>query len=60
MHWLMGCFESLKEKGIHVATVAVAAYVSPGSNDAEAVAELFWQLHGQPQDTWAAEVKYAA
>ncbi len=37
----LGLFESFKEKGIHVATVTVAAFVSPGSNDAEAVAEHF-------------------
>ena len=55
-----GLFESMKDKGIHVATVTVAAYVSPGSKDAEAVADRFWQLHRQPQGFWTAEVKYAA
>ena len=55
-----GLFESMKDKGIHVATVTVAAYVSPGSKDAEAVADRFWQLHSQPQGFWTAEVKYAA
>ena len=35
----LSLFESLKEKGIHVATVTVAALVSPGSKDATAVAE---------------------
>jgi short-subunit dehydrogenase len=54
-----GLFESLKEKGIHVATVTVAALVSPGSNDAAAVAEHFWQLHNQPKGSWTAELKYA-
>lgn len=54
-----GLFGSLKEKGIHVATVTVAAVVNPGSKDAEAVAEHFWQLHSQPKGSWTAEVKYA-
>ena len=55
-----GLFESLKEKGIHVATVTVAALVAPGSTDAAAVAEQFWQLYNQPKDTWMAEVRYVA
>lgn len=53
-----GVFESLKEKGIHVATVTVAAAVAPGSKEAEAVAEHFWQLYSQPKGSWTAEVKY--
>ena len=56
----LSLFESLKEKGIHVATVTVAALVSPGSKDAAAVAEHFWQLHNQPEGSWTPEVKYAA
>jgi short-subunit dehydrogenase len=55
-----GLFESFKEKGIHVATVTVVAIVSPGSKDAAAVAEHFWQLHNQPKGSWTAELKYAA
>jgi short-subunit dehydrogenase len=31
-----GLFESLKDRGIHVATVIVEALVSPGSKDADA------------------------
>lgn len=54
-----GLFESFREKGIHVATVTVAALVSPGSKDAEAVAEHFWQLHNQPRGSWTVEVKYS-
>ena len=52
-------FEPFKEKGVHVATVTVAAYVNPGSKDAQAVAEQFWQLHSQPNGTWTAEVTYS-
>ena len=54
-----GLFDSLKQKGIHVATVTVAAVVSPGSKNADAVAEHFWQLHNQPRGSWTTEVKYA-
>lgn len=53
-----GLFDSFKEKGIHVATVTVAAFVSPGSKDANAVAEHFWQLHSQPNGSWTAEMQY--
>jgi NAD(P)-dependent dehydrogenase (short-subunit alcohol dehydrogenase family) len=56
----LGLFESFREKGIHIATVTVAALVSPGSKDAEAVGEQFWQLHNQPKGSWTAEAKYAA
>lgn len=54
-----GLFENFKDKGIHVATVTVGAYVATGSKDAEAVAEHFWQLHTQPKGSWTPEVKYA-
>jgi NAD(P)-dependent dehydrogenase (short-subunit alcohol dehydrogenase family) len=54
----LGTFESLKRKGIHIATVTVSAVVAPDSEEAEAVAEHFWQLHCQPIDKWTAEVNY--
>ena len=54
----LGTFESLKLKGIHIATVTVSAAVAPDSEAAEAVAERFWQLHSQPIDKWTAEVTY--
>lgn len=53
-----GLFESLKQKGIHVATVTVAGFVEPNSKDATAVAEEFWRLHSQPKDAWAVETTY--
>ena len=53
-----GLFDSLKERNIHVATVTVAGFVSPGSKDAEAVAERFWQLHDEPRETWSLETVY--
>lgn len=54
----LGLFESFKEKGVHVATVTVAAFVDPGSKASEAVAEQFWQLHNQPKTTWTVESTY--
>jgi len=54
----LGLFESFREKGIHIATVTVAAIVSPGSKDAEAVADYFWHLHSQPAGSWSAEMIY--
>ena len=54
----LGTFESLKRKGIHVATVTISTPVAPDSEAAEAVAECFWQLHSQPIDKWTAEVMY--
>jgi len=53
-----GLFESFKEKGVHVATVTVAGFVNPGTKDAAAVAEQFWQLHSQPKDSWTVESVY--
>lgn len=50
-----GIFETFKEKGIHVATVTVAGIVNPGSEDAKAVGERFWQLHAQPKGSWEME-----
>jgi NAD(P)-dependent dehydrogenase (short-subunit alcohol dehydrogenase family) len=55
----LGTFESLKQKGIHIATVTVQAVVTPDSKEAEAVGEHFWQLHSQPIGKWTAEVEYS-
>jgi NAD(P)-dependent dehydrogenase (short-subunit alcohol dehydrogenase family) len=55
----LGMFESLKQKGIHIATVTVETAVTPDSKEAEAVGEHFWQLHSQPVGKWTAEVKYS-
>jgi len=52
-------FESLKQKGLHIATVTVHTAVTPDSKEAEAVGEHFWQLHSQPVGKWTAEVKYS-
>jgi short-subunit dehydrogenase len=54
-----GLFEPFRAKGIHVATVTVFAFVSPGSKEASSVAEHFWHLYSQPKDSWTAETNYA-
>ena len=55
----LGLFETAKEKNLHVATVTVATFVQPESQEAKDIAEQFWQLHSQPKDAWVAEVVYA-
>ena len=55
----LGMFKSLKEKGIHIATVTIDGTVTD-SREAAAVAEHFWQLHSQPTDKWTAEVRYSS
>lgn len=55
----LGLFESLKQNGIHIATVTVETVVTPDSKEAEAVGEHFWQLHSQPVGKWVAELKYS-
>jgi NAD(P)-dependent dehydrogenase (short-subunit alcohol dehydrogenase family) len=52
-----GIFEPFKEKGVHVATVTVAGFVTT-AEDANAVAEHFWQLHSQPKGSWEVEAMY--
>jgi short-subunit dehydrogenase len=54
----LGLFDSLKAKGIHVATVTVGIVVNPGSEEAKAVAEQFWTLHNQAAESWSAEAVY--
>jgi short-subunit dehydrogenase len=53
-----GLFDEFKAKGVHVATVTVAATVTPGSPEATAVADHFWALQSQPRDQWSWEVQY--
>lgn len=54
----LGLFDDFKTKGIHVGTVTVSAWVSPGSDHAAAVAEHFWKLHNEQPDAWTNEVQY--
>jgi len=54
----LGLFESLKSKGIHIASVTVSALVSPESQEAKGAGEAFWQLYSQPENDWTAEVSF--
>lgn len=54
---VLGAFEAFRAKGIHLATVTVAGFVSPGENT-KAIGRLFWDVHAQPQDAWTAEEVY--
>jgi NAD(P)-dependent dehydrogenase (short-subunit alcohol dehydrogenase family) len=51
-----GLFEPFREKGIHVATVTIFAFVSSESKEASSVAEHFWQLYSQPKDSSRGEL----
>ncbi|MEZ0317389.1 MAG: SDR family NAD(P)-dependent oxidoreductase [Methylophilaceae bacterium] len=55
---VLGTFESLKAQGIHIASVVVSTMVTPGSKEAQDIAEEFWKLHSQVPDSWTAEVSY--
>lgn len=55
----LGLLEPAKTQGVHVATVTVAAFVKPESEEAIGVAEAFWTLHSQPKENWTAEVTYS-
>lgn len=55
----LGLFEPAKAQGVHVATVTVAAFVQPESEEATGIAEAFWNLHIQPRENWTAEVTYS-
>lgn len=52
-----GIFEPFREKGVHVATVTVAGFVTTEA-DANAVADIFWTLHAQPAGAWEVERLY--
>jgi short-subunit dehydrogenase len=48
-------FPQLSSKGIHIATVTVTTMVSPGSEQAIAAAEAFWDLHAELEGRWTWE-----
>ena len=52
-----GIFEPFKANGVHVATVTVVGFVTT-AEDANALAEHFWQLHSQPKGSWEVEAMY--
>ncbi|MDM8532908.1 SDR family NAD(P)-dependent oxidoreductase [Anaerolineales bacterium HSG25] len=51
--------EELTDEGVHVATVTIAGYVTPGSHfDPDLIAEKYWRLHTQPSEKWTVEIVY--
>jgi short-subunit dehydrogenase len=48
-------FPQLSAHGIHIATLTVTKPVSPGSGDANAAAEAFWELHSEAPGHWTWE-----
>lgn len=55
----LALFTPMKSKNIHVGTVTVAAYVSPGSRETQEIADRFMLLHQQAQADWVPELVYA-
>lgn len=55
-----GLFEAFKAENIHIASVTVATFVTPESEEAEGVADSFWKLYQQPKESWTYELVYPA
>lgn len=55
-----GLFESLKERGVHIGTIAVLSAVYAQSKEVEAIGDHFWKLHNQPMGSWTVEVQSPA
>lgn len=53
-----GMFDSLRERGVHIAHLAVGKIVDPSSGDPEAIADAFWRTHSQPPADWTWESQY--
>lgn len=51
-------FEPFKAENVHLASVTVATFIAPGSDEATAVAEQFWELYQQPKESWQSEIIY--
>ena len=52
-------FAPFRDRGVHIASVNVAALVAAGSREAKGVADAFWDLHDAPPAAWTDEVTYA-
>lgn len=55
-----GVFDTFKKRGVHIAYVTVATFVSADSVEARGVAQAFWDLYAQPREGWTPEVTYPA
>lgn len=56
------CFSLAKElepNGIHVATVTICGIIEPDTQfDPDQIAQVYWKLHAQKQETWEREYMY--
>jgi short-subunit dehydrogenase len=53
-------FDTFKDRGLHMASVNVATYVTADSPEARGVAQAFWDLYAQPRERWTPEMTYPA
>ncbi|MBR6976476.1 MAG: SDR family NAD(P)-dependent oxidoreductase, partial [Ottowia sp.] len=51
-------FPALSKGGVHIASVTVTRTVDIAAGDAEKIADMFWNLHQQPQGAWDWEAVY--
>ncbi|MEL4887276.1 SDR family NAD(P)-dependent oxidoreductase [Pectobacterium betavasculorum] len=51
-------FEPLRAQGVHIATVTVMVPVTPGSEHARQIADIYWQIHSAPADAWDYEHRF--
>jgi NAD(P)-dependent dehydrogenase (short-subunit alcohol dehydrogenase family) len=51
-HWVLGMHAVLAPRGVYAAHVPIAVFIGSGSPEAEpdAIAELYWDLHGQRRE----------
>ena len=52
---VLGLFEDLKARGIHIATITLCAHVDPETEGVAAVANEFFALSSQQKNAWTAE-----
>jgi short-subunit dehydrogenase len=52
-------FAELAEHDVHIASLTIAKVIAPRSEDADKVAETFWNIHNQPKERWTWEENYA-
>jgi short-subunit dehydrogenase len=53
-------FEPMKAQGLQIATITIMATVVPGSEEAQGIAEMYWQITNATTDAWTYEHSYSA
>ncbi|RKG98314.1 SDR family oxidoreductase [Corallococcus carmarthensis] len=53
-------FDTFRKRGVHIASVNVAALVAPDSVEARGVADAFWRLYSAPLEAWSPEMTFPA